>query len=72
MFLGYPNGTRGDLFYIQTNNKLFFSTNVGFTKDDYMNNFTPQCRVVLEEIANGFDGQIPKTFRDEEVVFGTP
>lgn len=37
-----------------------------------MNNFKPKSRFVLEEMTNGANGQIPKTSRDEAVVFDTP
>ena len=50
MFVGYPKGTRGDLFYSPSDKKVFVSTNVTFLEDDYMTNFKPRSKVVLEEL----------------------
>ena len=47
MFVGYPKGTRGGLFYSPSDKKLFVSTNATFLKDDYMTNFKPRSKVVL-------------------------
>ena len=45
MFVGYPKGIRGGL-----DKKVFVSTNVTFLEDDYMTNFKPRSKVVLEEL----------------------
>ena len=50
MFVGYPKGTRGGLFYSPSDKKLFVSTNATFLEDDYMKNFKPCSKVVLEEL----------------------
>ena len=50
MFVGYPKGTRGGLFYSPSDKKEFVSTNVTFLEDDYMKNFKPHIKVVLEEL----------------------
>ena len=50
MFVGYPKGTRGGLFYSPSYKKLFISTNATFLEDDYMTNFKPRSKVVLEEL----------------------
>ena len=50
MFVGYPKGTRGGLFYSPSDKKVFVSTNATFLKDDYMKNFKPCSKVVLEEL----------------------
>ena len=50
MFVGYPKGTKEGFFYIPTNKKVFVSTNATFLKDDYMTNFKPRSKVVLEEL----------------------
>ena len=47
MFVGYPKGTRGGLFYSPSDNKVFVSKNATFLKDDYMTNFKPRSKVVL-------------------------
>ena len=36
MFVGYPKGTRGGLFYSPSDKKVFVSTNVTFLEYDYM------------------------------------
>ena len=50
MFVGYPKGTRGGLFYSPSDKKVFVSKNATFLKDDYMKNFKPRSKVVLEEL----------------------
>ena len=50
MFVGYPKGTRGGLFYSPSDKKVFVSTNVTFLEDDYMTNFKPRSKVILEEL----------------------
>ena len=50
MFVGYPKGTRGGLFYSPTDKKVFVLTNATFLQDDYMINFKPHSKVVLEEL----------------------
>ena len=50
MFVGYPKGTRGGLFYSPSDKKVFVSTNATFLEDDYMTNFKPRSKVVLEEL----------------------
>ena len=50
MFIGYPKGTRGGLFYSPSDKKVFVSTNATFLEDDYMTNFKPHSKVVLEEL----------------------
>ena len=50
MFVGYPKGTRGGLFYSPSDKKLFVLTNATFLEDDYMINFKPHSNVVLEEL----------------------
>ena len=50
MFVGYPKGIRGGLFYSPSDKKVFVSTNATFLKVDYMKNFKPRSKVVLEEL----------------------
>ena len=50
LFVGYPKGTRGGLFYSPQDKKVFVSTDATFLENDYMANFKPQSRVVLEEL----------------------
>ena len=51
VFIGYPKGTRRCLLYSPSDGKLFLSTNATFLEDDYMTNFKPRSKVVLEEIS---------------------
>ena len=50
MFVGYPKGTRGGLFYSPSDKKVFVSKNATFLEDDYMTNFKSRSKVVLEEL----------------------
>ena len=50
MFVGYPKGTRGCFFYSPSEKKVFVSTNATFLEDDYMKNFKPCSKVILEEL----------------------
>ena len=57
MFIGYPNGTRGGIFYNPKEKKVIVSTHTTFLEEDYMNNFKPRSKVVLEEIDSVQDPQ---------------
>ncbi|KAL6321991.1 hypothetical protein AAG906_035911 [Vitis piasezkii] len=46
----YPKGTRGGLFYSAQDNKVFVSTNATFLEYNYMADFKPRSKVVLEEL----------------------
>ena len=61
MFVGYPEGTRGGLFYSPSDKKVFVSTNVTFLEDDYMTNFKPRSKVVLEELRSDQIRKSPST-----------
>ena len=61
MFVGYPKGTRGGLFYSPSYKKVFVSTNATFLEDDYMINFKPRRKVVLEELHSGQIRKSPST-----------
>ena len=50
MFVGYPKCTRGGFLYSPSDKKLFVSINANFLEDDYMTNFKPRSKVVLEEL----------------------
>ena len=50
LFIGYPKGTRGGLFYSSSEKKVIVSTNVKFLEEDYVNNFKPKSKVILEEL----------------------
>ena len=61
MFVGYPKGTKGGLFYSPLDKKVFVSINETFLKDDYMTNFKPRSKVVLEELRPDQIGKSPST-----------
>ena len=50
IFMGYPNGTRGGLFYSHQDKIVFVLTNATFLEHDYMKNFKPRSKIVLEEL----------------------
>ena len=50
LFVGYPKGTRGGLFYSPQDKKVFVSSNATFLENDYIAKFKPRSRVVLEEL----------------------
>ena len=52
-FVGYAKGTRGGVFYNPRDNKVFVSTNATFLDEDYMREFKPRSKVVLEELLAG-------------------
>ena len=47
LFIGYPKGTRGALFYSSLEKKVIVSTNAKFLEEDYVNNFKPKSKVIL-------------------------
>ena len=61
MFVGYPKGIWGGLFYIPSDKKVFVSKNVTFLEDDYMANFKPHRKVVLEELRSDQIRKSPST-----------
>ena len=61
LFVGYPKGTRGGLFYSPTDKKVFVSTNAIFLENDYMTNFKPRSKVVLEELLSDQIRKSPST-----------
>ena len=58
LFVGYPKGTKGGLFYNPKQNKVFVSTHATFLEESYMEDFKPHSKVVLEEMTSGLD--VPK------------
>ena len=49
-FVGYAKGTRGDVFYNSRDNKVFVLTNTTFLENNYIANFKPQSKIVMEEL----------------------
>ena len=52
LFVGYPKGTGGGLFYRLLDKKVFVSTHVTFLEEDYINNFKPKNKIILEELTS--------------------
>ena len=50
MFVGYPKGTRGRLFYSPSDKKVIVSTHAIFLEEDYISNFKPKSKIILEEL----------------------
>ena len=61
MFVSYPKRTRGGFFYSPSDKKVFVSTNATFLEDDYMTNFKPRSKVVLEELRSDQIRKLPST-----------
>ena len=67
LFVGYPKGTRGGLFYSPKDKKVFVSTNATFLENDYMTNFKPRSKVILEEMLHGPLPPRPTTVVDHRI-----
>ena len=50
LFVGYPKGTKGYMFYDPHDQKVFVSTNARFLEDDYMIDNKPKSKVILKEM----------------------
>ena len=62
LFIGYPKETRGGLFYSSSENKVIVSTNAKFFEEDYVNNFKPKSKVILEELDLAQESPKPPKF----------
>ena len=62
LFIGYPKGTRGGLFYSSSEKKVIVSTNAKFLEEDYVNNFKPKSKVILEELDLAQESPKPPEF----------
>ena len=61
LFVGYPKGTRGGLFYSPQDKKVIVSTNAIFLENTYMTDFTPCSKTVLEELQSDQIRRSPST-----------
>ena len=50
LFIGYPKGTRGGIFYNPRDKKVFVSKHATFLEHEYINDFKPRSKVLLEDI----------------------
>ncbi|XP_075103415.1 uncharacterized protein LOC142178001 [Nicotiana tabacum] len=53
IFIGYPKGTKGNLFYCPKEKKVIVKTNAIFLEEDYLINHIPRSKLVLQELSNG-------------------
>ncbi|KAH6777751.1 cyclopropyl isomerase [Perilla frutescens var. frutescens] len=53
LFIGYPRGTKGGLFYSPKDQKIIVSTNARFLEEDYVINHKPMSHIILEELRGG-------------------
>ena len=58
IFVGYPKGTKGGLFYSPKDQTVKISTNATFLKEDYMRDFKPRSKVVIEEMVKDKTPQV--------------
>ena len=61
LFVGYPIGTKGYLFYDPKEQRVLVSTNARFFEQDYMLDNKPRSKVVLDELGEGNEVPIPET-----------
>ena len=64
VFVGYPRGTIGGLFYSPKDQKVIVSTNAQFLEEDYIMDHKPSSKVVLEELREDTFTLVP-TVQDE-------
>ena len=50
LFVGYPKGTNGYLFYDPKEQRVLVSTNARFLEEDYMIDNKPRSKTVLKEL----------------------
>ena len=57
LFVGYPMGTKGYLFYSPKDRDVTVSTNARFLEEDYIMNHKPMSSIVLEELVGGANNE---------------
>ena len=50
LFVGYPRGTKGYLFYNSKEQRVFVSTNAHFLEEDYMIDNKLRSKIILDEL----------------------
>ena len=50
LFMGYPRGTKGYLFYDPKEQRVLVSTNTRFLEQDYMLDNKSRSKVILDEL----------------------
>ena len=75
MFVGYPRGTKGYLFYDPKEQRVLVSINACFLEHDYMPDNKPSSKVILDElraeINEGNEISIPETIVNQPLVVRT-
>ena len=66
LFVGYPKGTKGYMFYDPQDQMVFVSTNAKFLEEDYMIDNKPKSKIILEEMREN-DGSDPVPIRPTRV-----
>ena len=51
-----------DFFYSTSEKKVIVSTNAKFFEEDYVNNFKPKSKVILEELDSAQESSKPPEF----------
>ena len=64
MFIGYPSGMKGDLFYSPRNQRVIVSMNARFLEKDYILNHKPISKIVLEELKGKVPTSVPTVQED--------
>ena len=59
LFVGYPKGTNGGLFYSPKDQKVIVSTNARFLKENYVMSHKPGSKAIHNEM-RGESKEIPK------------
>ena len=58
LFIGYPNSTRGGIFYNPRYKKVFISTHATFLKNEYMNDYKPRSKLLLEKVSGKLSSNV--------------
>ena len=62
LFVGYPKGTKGYMFYDSQEQMVLVSTNARFLEEDYMIDNKPRSKIILDEMrGEGNVSPVPET-----------
>ena len=62
LFVGYPKGTKGYMFYDPQEQRVIVSKNAQFLEEDYMIDNKPRSKTILEELrGEGDTSPVPET-----------
>ena len=72
LFVGYPKGTKGYLFYNPKEQTVLVSTNARFLEEDYMIDNKPRSKIILDELrVEGDTSLVPETHVNSPQVTST-